>query len=218
MSDEPIHPTSNNLTPERPERYRSSQSRSSGGASGFITGILLIIALIGVGLLAWLTWQQSSQLEQASQRINTLMQQVSVLEQELEVTESTLTESDTDVAQSVKLWESETRKLWDLYNDRIKNDIASLRGNVTQVQGQLTTIQDGIDEIQTNIILTTRNQQDLTDKVNLMDQQTARKVSDMVLQVQSAKETIDAIDRSRSSNNNRILELERKVRNLSSGG
>ena len=215
MSESPIVPTPNNPTNDRPERYRGSRPNSTGNAGGFITTILLIVVVVGVALLGWLTWQQSNQLEQASERLNVLTQKVSVLEQEIEVTGSTLAESDSDMVESVKLWESETRKLWDLYNQRIKTAIEGLESDVARTSNQLSQFQEAIDELQTNMLLLTRAQQDLTDKLNLMDQQVARKIADFELQVKSNKETIDAIDRSRSSNNNRILELERKYRELS---
>ena len=215
MSESPIVPTSNSPTNERPERYRGSRPNSTGNTGGFITTILLIVVVVGVALLGWLTWQQSNQLEQASERLNVLTQKVGVLEQEIEVTGSTLAESDSDMVESVKLWESETRKLWDLYNQRIKTAIDGLESDVARTNGQLSQFQEAIDELQTNMLLLTRAQQDLTDKLNLMDQQVARKIADFELQVKSNKETIDAIDRSRSSNNNRILELERKYRELS---
>ena len=215
MSESPIVPTSNNPSNDRPERYRRATTNTTGNAGGFITTVLLIVVVVGVALLGWLTWQQSNQLEQASERLNVLTQKVSVLEQEIEVTGSTLAESDSDMVESVKLWESETRKLWDLYNQRIKTAIEGLESDVARTSGQLSQFQESIDEVQTNMLLLTRAQQDLTDKLNLMDQQVARKIADFELQVKSNKETIDAIDRSRSSNNNRILELERKYRELS---
>ena len=215
MSENPIVPTSNNPTNERPERYRGSTTNSTGNVGGFITTILLIIVVVGVALLGWLTWQQSTQLEQASARLNILTQKVTEIEQELEVTGSTLAESDSDMVESVKLWESETRRLHDLYNQRIKTAIDGLESDVTRTNTQLSQFQEAIDELQTNMLLLTRAQQDLTDKLNLMDQQVARKIADFELQVKANKETIDAIDRSRSSNNNRILELERKYRELS---
>lgn len=215
MSESPIVPTSNSPTNERPERYRGSRTNSTGNVGGFISTILLIIVVVGVALLGWLTWQQSTQLEQASARLNILTQKVTEIEQELEVTGSTLAESDSDMVESVKLWESETRKLWDLYNQRIKNAIDGLESDVARTNTQLSQFQEAIDELQTNMLLLTRAQQDLTDKLNLMDQQVARKIADFELQVKANKETIDAIDRSRSSNNNRILELERKYRELS---
>lgn len=216
MSENPIVPTSNQPTSERPERYRGSRPNSTGNVGGFITTILLIVVLVGVALVGWLTWQQSKQLEQAGERLNILTQKVGVLEQELEVTGSTLAESDSDMVESVKLWESETRKLWDLYNQRIKVNLERVETDVGRAKTQLGQFQEVLDELQTNMLLLTRAQQDLTDKLNLMDQQVARKLADYELQVKSNKETIDAIDRSRSSNNNRILELERKYRELSS--
>lgn len=216
MSEDPIIPSTATAGTERPERYRGSRTNPSGTSGGFITTILLIVILVGVALLSWLAWQQYSQLSTARSQITTLAGKVQVLENELEVTGLSLAESDSDVVESVKLWESETRKLWDLYNNRLKKDIAANQASTEQLRSQVTEFQSTLDEIQTNMLLTTRSQQDLTDKVNLLDQQIARKVADLELQVKSQMETINAIDRSRSSNNNRILELERKVRVLSS--
>ena len=214
MSDDPIVPVTNNPSPDRPERYRPSRQNTTGNIGGFVTLILLIVLIVGVVLLGWLAWQQGSQLELATSQVNALNEKVSVLEQELEVTGSSLAESDSDVVESVKLWETETRKLWDLYNQRIKRDIATNQSSIDLAKRQVTEFQNALDELQTNMLLTTRSQQDLTDKLNLLDQQIARKLADIELQVRTNKESLDAIDRSRASNNNRILELERKVRDL----
>ena len=214
MSDQPIVPTSNSPSSERPERYRQSRS-VRGGSGGYVTTILLIVVLVGTSLLGWLFWQQSTQLERASQQVAALTDELTTLKQELEVTGSSLAESDTSVIKSIQLWESETRKLWDLYNTRLKTDIAANTASVEQIRSQIGTFQTSLDEIQSNILLSTRSLQDVTDKLNLLSQQVARKASDQDLLIKTNKDTIDAIDRSRSSNNNRILELERKVRELS---
>ena len=214
MSDEPIVPTSSNGNPQTERRRRPTGGSSSGNAGGFVSTILLIVAVVGLGLLGWMTWQQHSQLQQAGKQINVLTAEVANLKQDFEVTGSELAESDDDVAESVKLWESETRKLWDLYNNRIKGDVATLENANAQTKNQISAFQNTLDEMQTNMIVQNRSLQDTTDSMNLLDQQTAQKVATLESKVRNNEETIDAIDRSRAANNSRILELERKVREL----
>ena len=211
MSDAPIVPRNSGSTTGVPPTRSGSRPRSSGV---ILLGILTFVLMVGVVLLGWLVWQQMLQIENQAAKVDRLEEQSKTIQEELAVTSSSLEESDDEVKGSIGFWETEIRKLWDLGQKNLRPKITENTKAVTDIENRTNVLEARVEVNETNTLNATRQNQDMTDTVNLLQQQVNRKLDDVETRLDTTTEALDAIDKSRQSTNQRLLTLERSVREL----
>lgn len=206
---------------ERTERYRPARGGTPAKTAVMVPLfiILLVSATAGLGFLLW---QQMDVMSEADERVADLQAKVAVLEEEMRVTEQSIEESGEDTEQNLSFWESEIRKLWVIGNERNKQWIDENRAAAAdaklvaeRVEETLEVTNQSIEDLRKSILTITRQQQGLSDQFNTFSARVASDNDSVKRTVEQNKEAISAIDASRAQNNTRILELERRVRNLS---
>ena len=220
MSDLPIvtdPAVSNSSTPSggKPPGYVQSRSRSG---SQVLLHVLLILALASVAAIGWFVWTLHEQLSTATATLDDASNKIVVLESNLARTQGSLSEEGEDTDAALALWESETRKLWDIANKRNKDWIEDNRANVASnaiaISDLKSQLDSDTDDLVNSLARQTRQLQDLTDKLNLSVQQNSSFRQQIQQRVLENEEAIRAIDTSRIQNNNRLLDLDRRVRSL----
>ena len=179
---------------------------------------LLLFLVVGLVALGWLVWQQQQSMALMSEQLTEAHDQVTNLSNQLTDTESNMTATVEDADQQIAINESEIRKLWDLSNKRNKGWIQTNQANIATNQDELAATRRTLDQIETdlNTSLTSvvAQQRDLTDKINVLTQQTSQLSDTLKRQVEQNTQSIQAIDVSRQQNNARLLDASRRVSNL----
>lgn len=220
MSDSPIvtgtSVTSTSTPPGgKPSGYVQSRSRSG---SQVLLHVLLILALASVAALGWFVWTLHEQLSTTTASLEVANTKIAGLEMNLVRTQGNLSDTGEDTDAALEYWESEIRKLWDLANVRNKDWIldnrADIKRNEVLIADLKSLVESETADIVNSLSQQTRQLQDLTDKLNLSVQQTASFRQQLEQRVIENEDAIRAIDTSRIQNNNRLLDLDRRVRSL----
>lgn len=217
MSDTPIVTVPSAQSPNRQSGYVQSRSRSG---SQILLHVLLIFALAAVAGMSWFLWTMYGELDRTAASLAIANDKIAILESNLSRTQGTLSETDEDTTAALSLWESEIRKLWDIANKRNKDWIEDNRADIQRnaaLHGDLTAkVEADVGDLVNSVAQLRRQQQDLTDTVNLSVQQNASFRAQIEQRVIDNEEAIRAIDTSRLQNNNRLLDIDRRVRTLES--
>ena len=180
----------------------------------------LLFLVAGLVALGWLVWQQQQAMTQMSEQLTQAHEQVTLLSAQLTDTETNMTASARDADEQISVNESEIRKLWDVSNKRNKGWIQTNQANIAGLDEQTDTLKQLISQNETDFNSTmtqvVRQQQDVTDKVNVLSQQFRQLQETLATQVNENTQSIQAIDVSRQQNNQRILDASRRTSNLES--
>ena len=175
----------------------------------------LLFLVAGLVALGWLVWQQQQSMAQMSDQLTQAHNQVTLLSAQLTDTETNITASAEDAGEQIRINESEIRKLWDLSNKRNKAWIQTNQANIAGLEESNNTLKQLIaqneTDFNTSMSQVLRQQRDVTDKVNVLMQQFRQLNESLVNQVNQNTESIQAIDTSRQQNNQRILDVSRRV-------
>ncbi len=186
--------------------------------------MLLIVALAAIIVLSWFVWSFNSLLGETRTSLEDAEGRVQQLEERLAGIEGNVNESGETTQQSFDYWESEIRKLWDIANKRNRDwieenqaDIVAFQKDIQRLDGKDKSIDQSFADFETSITTLARQQQDLTDNINISNQQSSALREQFEGRVRNNEEAVIAIDASRIQNNNRLLDLERRIRNLEQG-
>lgn len=138
-------PTPKPKAPEEPER--------SGGGSGKLTQVLLIVALVAIVALLLIALGQrqtlasyDERLQLADERLVTLEQALTQTDESVAMNETAINARFTNLSQADELHMSEIRKLWAVSNERNREWIEANQAAVASVQntiGELNTRLNG---------------------------------------------------------------------------
>ena len=178
----------------------------------------LIFLVAGLVALGWLVWQQQQSMQQMSQQLTEAHEQVTLLSAQLSDTESNMSATVRSADEQISVNESEIRKLWDVSNKRNRAWIQTNQANVTSLQEDIKQVKQLIEQTETDISTTMsqvlRQQRALTDQVNVISQRFNQLQDTIVNQVNENSQSISAIDSSRVQNNQRILDVSRRLGNV----
>lgn len=213
MSDRPIIVTDPETTAT--ERVnRRSRNPPPGGGSSLIVTLLLIVAIAAIIVLSWFVWSFNSLLGETRSSLTNAEDRIQTLESRLIQTEGDLTDSGTTTQEALTFWETETRQIYDYVHKTNKPNIAKNKEDIADLGTRIDGFAGTISDLENSITLSGRQQRDLTDKLNTSIQQTSSRLDALETKARHNEEAIDAIDRSRVQNNNRLLELDRRLRDL----
>ena len=214
---EPIVPGRLSPTSEESPTYRRASDSGGGGRVLFMIFFLLFL-VAGLIALGWLVWQQQQTMQQMSQQLTEAHTQVTSLSAQLSDTESNMTATARSADEQISVNESEIRKLWDVSNKRNKTWIQTNQGNIATIKGDIKQVKDTLQQTETDIGATMaqvlRQQRDVSDQVNLISQRFNQLQDNVVNQVNENSQSIGAIDASRVQNNQRILDVSRRLGNV----
>ena len=239
MSEHPPNP-SISAAPEDARRRPATAARRRGDdGGGRMIGFTLVLAVLAAGLAAagWFIANQHQLLTEEQRQVADARTRIEALEDRLRMTDQVISETDAETGEQINLWESEIRKLWAISNERNKKWI---QDNQRLLQSQKTTIQalqstnqslkssvarhekalgqqqevaDQLASIELQLQRMLRGQRELVDKVNAAAQTVARMNSD----VKEHEQAIAAIDSYRRQFNTRLVDIEKRLDELSTG-
>ena len=239
MSEHPPNP-SISAAPEDARRRPATAARRRGDdGGGRMIGFTLVLAVLAAGLAAagWFIANQHQLLTEGQRQVADARTRIEALEDRLRMTDQVISESDAETGEQINLWESEIRKLWAISNERNKTWI---QDNQRLLQSQKTTIQalqstnqslkssvarhekalgqqqevaDQLASIELQLQRMLRGQRELVDKVNAAAQTVAR----MNSEVKEHEQAIAAIDSYRRQFNTRLVDIEKRLDELSTG-
>jgi chromosome segregation ATPase len=174
----------------------------------------LIVAIAAIIVLSWFVWSFNSLLNETKLSLTDAQDRIEALESRQRQTEGNLTDSGTTTQEALKFWEDETRKIYDYVHKTNKPSIAENKEDIAELGARIEGFNTSISDLENSITLSVSQQRDLTDKLNTHIQTTSSRLDGLDTKVRRSEEAIDAIDKSRMQNNNRLLELDNRVRDL----
>ena len=219
MSDRPIIVTdSENTIAERSNRR--SRGSSSAGTSVGIT-VLLILSSAGIAALGWFVWTQNSVLGDTRNLLADALERTAELESRLSQTQGELNQSGISTEETLGFWESEIRKLWAVSNERNRDWINENQEKISDLETQLAeisrtfgTFSQSQSDLDLSITQLSRQVQSQVDTINTTNQVNKGKLDEFDRRIRTNEDAVKAIDQSRLQNNNRLLNLEQRIRNL----
>ena len=212
MSDRPIIVTDAETTATE-RTNRRPRNPPSGGSSLAVT-LLLIVAIAAIIVLSWFVWSFNSLLNETKLSLTDAKDRIEALESRQLQTEGNLTDSGTTTQEALEFWEEETRKVYDYVHKTNKPNIAKNKEDIGELRTSVEGFNNSVSDLENSITLSVSQQRDLTDKLNTSIQTTSSRLDGLDTKVRRTEEAIEAIDQSRLQNNNRLLELDRRVRAL----
>ena len=212
MSDRPIIVTDAETTAS--ERANRRPRNPPTGGSSLVVTLLLIVAIAAIIVLSWFVWSFNSLLNETKLSLTDAQDRIETLESRQRQTEGNLTDSGTTTQEALEFWEDETRKIYDYVHKTNKPNITKNQESIAELGTRIEGFNTSISDMENSITLSVSQQRDLTDKLNTSIQTTSSRLTGLDTKVRHNEEAIDAIDRSRLQNNNRLLELDRRVRDL----
>ena len=237
MSEHPPNP-SISAAPEDARRRPATAARRRGDdGGGRMIGFTLVLAVLAAGLAAagWFIANQHQLLTEGQRQVADARTRIKALEDRLRMTDQVISESDAETGEQINLWESEIRKLWAISNERNKKWIQDnqrlLQSQKTSIQalqstnqslkssvarhekalGQQQEVADQLASIELQLQRMLRGQRELVDKVNAAAQTVAR----MNSEVKEHEQAIAAIDSYRRQFNTRLVDIEKRLDELS---
>ncbi len=202
----------------RPERATKPSRAGKGGGSPAGIIMLSILSLLGFGALGWFTWSINSTMNVTLDNLGNVATRIEALESRLVVNEESILDSDASVTGQLAFWESEIRKLWDIANKRNKDDIADNTAAISQMSNDVTarinSMKGSLTDIENTVTQIARQQRSLSDDLGTTVQQSKALLEQLESKVQSNQEGVEASDSSRRQTNQKLLDLERRLRNL----
>ena len=216
MSEPPIVPESLTAPTERPPGYRGPKAQ--GGTGGIFLTFFLIVLVVGMVALGWLSWQQHQSMVASQQELSEALVLIQDLRAQQTNIDTTFNESTRGTDDALEFWEAEIRKLWDVANKRNKNDIDQNRNAIAantrerkQLEERFDSLLKSIGDLERSIATVTRQQRDLTDRINTTSRQILQSNENLKSKVDENQRAINAIDASRSQNNARLLDIARRL-------
>jgi chromosome segregation ATPase len=203
----------------------STATRSS--ALVWLTAALVLVTLAAaIGI--WYTWQQITTLNAQIVETKTASQsQLSQLGDQLANTDKNLNQSGDQLQSTLKLHDSEIRKLWDLANKRNKSTIATNTKKIADVAKDLTTTEAKLTTISQQLAATKKQLQQYNQNIENLQQQLKTQTSQLNTLVKSAASTsalqgqitsnqqaLKEINSYRQQTSNTLLQLRREVSQL----
>ena len=216
MSDRPIIVTDTETTAAE-RANRRPRNPPTGGGSSLVVTLLLIVSIAAIIVLGWFVWSFNSLLSETKLSLTDAQDRIETLESRQMQTEGNLTDSGTTTQEALSFWEDETRKIYDYVHKTNKPNIATNKEDIAELGTRIEGFNSSISDLENSITLSVNQQRDLTDKLNTSIQTTSSRLNGLDTKVRHNEEAIEAIDRSRLQNNNRLLELDRRVRDLETG-
>lgn len=213
MSDRPIIVTDAETTAAE-RANRRPRNPPTGGGSSLVVTLLLIVSIAAIIVLSWFVWSFNSLLNETKLSLTDAQDRIETLESRQMQTEGNLTDSGTTTQEALEYWEDETRKIYDYVHKTNKPNIAKNKEDIAELGTRIEGFNTSISDLENSITLSVNQQRDLTDKLNTSIQTTSSRLNGLDTKVRHNEEAIEAIDRSRLQNNNRLLELDRRVRDL----
>ncbi|MCG8537921.1 MAG: hypothetical protein MI808_22760 [Pseudomonadales bacterium] len=223
-----------------------SKKPPSGGDTPVVLWSLVILLLVIGGAGGWYLWDKSeklqARLDESAQSSQANERLFSNLQDTLKNRDATLSKSGDQMADDIKLLQSEVRKLWDLSNKRNKKDIAAMQKQVAQLQSDLKGSRGTLSGMSKEVKATAgaleslkkqlselkENNQTLTQLVNSQQgdlsalKASVGSAADVEDRITSLEVSIQAIDAHRQQVNGRLQQLDQEIGRLvqssSSGG
>lgn len=211
MSDRPIIVSDPDATAN--DRATRRVRNQSGGSPNIVVTLLLIVAVTASVVLGYFVWTLFSLLNETNATMIEAANRIENLENQLSLTASSLSESGRDTEESLSYWETETRKLWDKsykFDEMFKDQSA----DITALDRRFSGIQGSITDLENSITTLSRQQQDLIDSINLSNQVTASLTQKVETHIRKTDDAMDANDQSRLSFSRRLVDMERRIRDL----
>lgn len=212
MSDRPIIVTDAETTAT--ERANRRPRNPPSGGSSLVVTLLLIVAIAAIIVLSWFVWSFNSLLNETKLSLADAQSRIETLESRLQQTEGNLTDSGTTTQEALSFWEIETRKIYDFVHKTNKPNIAKNKEDIGELGTRIEGFEDSISDLENSITLSVSQQRDLSDNLNTFIQTTSGRLQGIDTKVRRIEEAIEAIDLSRTQNNNRLLDLNRRIQDL----
>lgn len=184
--------------------------KSSGDSQTLFSALILVIVFASLaGMYFYLEGQRKANEEV----LNSIADKVRVIEDKLSITNEDSEQNMQTVLDQIKFIDTEVRKLWGHrkgYLDSIKkqeNKTAANDRSIKQLGSKSTNLEDKIDSINNKIELAEDLQLKITMLTNELNKQ--KQILD------DNGENLDAIDRYRIQNNQKVTEILTRLNNLS---
>ena len=184
--------------------------KSSGDSQTLFSALILVIVFASLaGMYFYLEGQRKANEEV----LNSIADKVRVIEDKLSITNEDSEQNMQTVLDQIKFIDTEVRKLWGHrkgYLDSIKkqeNKTAANDRSIKQLGSKSTNLEDKIDSINSKIELAEDLQLKITMLTNELNKQ--KQILD------DNGENLDAIDRYRIQNNQKVTEILTRLNNLS---
>ena len=184
--------------------------KSSGDSQTLFSALILVIVFASLaGMYFYLEGQRKANEEV----LNSIADKVRVIEDKLSITNEDSEQNMQTVLEQIKFIDTEVRKLWSHrkgYLDSIKkqeNKTAANDRSIKQLSSKSTNLEDKIDSINNKIELAEDLQLKITMLTNELNKQ--KQILD------DNGENLDAIDRYRIQNNQKVTEILTRLNNLS---
>lgn len=158
-------------------RHRQAPVRSQGSSFWMIAAGVLLILIVVLGAyffreLQGMRAQLDSKLDQSSQMLGNL-------ESQLSATDESLSQSSGQIGDTLKLHDSEIRKLWDVANKRNKESIQNNKDNISKLEKQRVELAKSVTALAS-----------LTAELKKQGQQYALQRNQMQTQIDLASESV----------------------------
>ena len=184
--------------------------KSSGDSQTLFSALILVIVFASLaGMYFYLEGQRKANEEV----LNSIADKVRVIEDKLSITNEDSEQNMQTVLEQIKFIDTEVRKLWSHrkgYLDSIKkqeNKSAANDRSIKQLSSKSTNLEDKIDSVNNKIELAEDLQLKITMLTNELNKQ--KQILD------ENGENLDAIDRYRIQNNQKVTEILTRLNNLS---
>ena len=184
--------------------------KSSGDSQTLFSALILVIVFAS---LAGMYFYLEGQRKVNEEVLNSIADKVRVIEDKLSITNEDSEQNMQTVLDQIKFIDTEVRKLWGHrkgYLDSIKkqeNKTAANDRSIKQLGSKSTNLEDKIDSINNKIELAEDLQLKITMLTNELNKQ--KQILD------DNGENLDAIDRYRIQNNQKVTEILTRLNNLS---
>jgi len=205
------------------------------GSTSLGTMLMFGVLLAGLLVAGWFIYSQHQLLQSEMAALESARDRLVVLEDRLEVTHETLSETGQKSSEQLSFWESETRKLWAVVNERNLNMIKENAAAIARLEKSMTTLDGTVREIRASVgrhESAFARQEQMVDQITNLDvqlQQVQRAMRDVVdsnnaaqqsvsalntglsRRVTENEEAVKAFDAYRLQVNSRIADLERRL-------
>lgn len=211
MSDRPIIVTDPETTANE-RAIRRPRNQTSGSPSIVVT-LLLIVAFAALLALGYFVWTQNSMLRDANASLEDARERVSQLEGRLSQTEGNLSEADSNSLEWTSKWESEIDKLWQK-SYKFDTMFEDQGADITTLELRMKSTDSSLTDMENSITQMARQQRDLSDSINTSNQLTSSLREKLDAHIRKTDDAINAHDQSRLSNSNRLINMDRRIRDL----
>lgn len=184
--------------------------KSQGDSQNFFSAIILVIVFASLaGMYFYLEGQRKANEE----TLELIAEKVKVIEDKLSITNEDSEQNMQTVLEQIKFIDSEVRKLWSHrkgYLDSIKkqdNKSSANERSIQQLNSKSTNLEDKLDSVNDKIELAEDLQLKITMLSNELNKQ--KKILD------ENNDNLDAIDKYRIQNNQKVTEILTRLNNLS---